>query len=213
MILKEVKNYNPNVKNIIKEIFEEVFQKEIQDFDWDIETGFKIRGKDWKTQIDNQFILLEKINTAMQKEIDRVFKIRCDSSVRINLDEQPELDDASIKVDFIQIMYRLLNNGKDGNVEIVIPIYADSKILFGGEHHTITKKVDEYIIGLDSWMNFEIRATNKFDTDTATFSLIDNGEYSYIKKDDGLWKKFKTGIDPVKSKNYDSFETVDNHTL
>lgn len=213
MTIKEVKNYNPNVKNIIKKIFEEVFQKEIQDFDWNIETGFKIRGRDWKTQIDNQITLLEKINLAMQEEIDRVIKIRCDSSVRINLDEQPELDDASIKVDFIQIMYRLMNYGKYDNAEIVIPIFADSKILFGGEHHTITKKSDEYIIGLDSWMNFEIRATNKFDTDTAEFSLIEDGEYSYIKKDDGAWKKFKTGTDPVKSKSYDSFETADNHRL
>jgi hypothetical protein len=185
MTIKEVENYNPNVKNIIKKIFEEVFKTEIQDFDVTIDWGFRIRGKDWKTQIDNQITLLDKINLAMQEEIDRVIKIRCDSSVSINLDEQPELDDASIKVDFIQIMYRLLNYGKYDNAEIVIPIYADSKILFGGEHHTITKKSDEYIIGLDTWMNFEIRATNKFATDT----------------------------DPVNSKSYDSFETVDNFKI
>jgi hypothetical protein len=111
MTIKEVENYNPNVKNIIKKIFEEVFKTEIQDFDVTIDWGFRIRGKDWKTQIDNQITLLDKINLAMQEEIDRVIKIRCDSSVSINLDEQPELDDASIKVDFIQIMYRLLNYG------------------------------------------------------------------------------------------------------
>jgi hypothetical protein len=123
MTIKEVENYNPNVKNIIKKIFEEVFKTEIQDFDETIGWGFRIRGRDWKTQIDNQITLLEKVNLAMQEEIDRVIKIRCDSSVSINLDEQPELDDASIKVDFIQIMHRLLNYGKYDIAEIVIPIY------------------------------------------------------------------------------------------
>lgn len=173
MTIKNIEDYNSKVKAKIKAIFEEVYETEIQNFDFAIEVGFANRKKGWRTDIDKQLILLEKINLAMQEEVE------------------------SLKMDFIQIVIRLLNRGKYKENEISFSIYKNKEILLGGEIETIIKKDDEYKICLDHNLNFELRATNLINTDVAEFQIIENGENSYIGNSVGVWTKFKTGADPL----------------
>lgn len=77
-------------------------------------------------------------------------------------------------------------------------------------------EIKDIIFGMDSRNNVYVKNVNRIDAETADFEYFFIGDDGFIRKigeNNSDYKHFKAGDEVVKSKLYDSFETVDHYTL